>query len=232
MEDVKMTVIEHLEELRKRIIISVLSVLLCTIGGYFLASRIMKILAAPMGKYKLVFLTPSEGFVTHIQVSLVCGLIISSPILLLQLWAFISPGLTLKERSFVRFFIPLIIILFSTGVLGGTFFILPTGVKFLINFTPDLQPMLSVSNYFTFALSVIVSCGLVFELPLLALLLAKIGLVTSAMLAKYRRHSILGAFILAAIISPTVDMFTQILIAIPIILLYEGSIILLKIYKF
>ncbi len=232
MEDGKMTVIEHLEELRRRIIISILSVVFCSIGGYFVAARVMHILAAPIGQNKLVYLTPSEGFVTHIQVSLVCGIIMASPIVLYQIWAFINPALKPEERRYFFTFMPLVIFLFCCGVAGGTFFILPAGMKFLINFsTVDLQPMLSVSNYFSFALSVIVSCGVVFELPLVALLLGKIGLINSGKLSLYRKYAILCAFIIAAVITPSVDMFTQLLVAIPIVFLYEGSIILLKMYR-
>jgi sec-independent protein translocase protein TatC len=232
MDEGKMTVIEHLEELRWRIIISLLSVLLCSIGGYFIANSVMHVLSAPLGKNKLVYLTPSEGFVTHIQVSLVCGIILASPVVLYQIWAFINPALKAEEKKYFFTFMPLVIFLFSCGVAGGTFFILPAGMKFLINFsTVDLQPMLSVSNYFSFAMSIIVSCGLVFELPLLALLLGKIGLINSGKLSYYRKYAILGAFIIAGVITPSVDMFTQILVAVPVIFLYEGSIILLKIYK-
>lgn len=232
MDSKKMTIFEHLEELRMRIIVSAISVLICSIGGYFVAQHIMAVLAAPLGNNKLVFLTPSEGFVTHIQISLVTGAVISSPMLLYQLWAFISPALTVKERRYAYLFLPLIVIFFSAGVAMATFLVLPTGVKFLLNFsTMDLQPMLSVSNYFSFALTVIVSCGLIFELPLVALLLGKIGLINSPFLSKHRKYAILFAFIISAIITPSVDMFTQILVAIPVILLYEASIILLKVFK-
>ncbi|HPZ10543.1 MAG TPA: twin-arginine translocase subunit TatC [Candidatus Eremiobacteraeota bacterium] len=228
----KMTVIEHLEELRWRIIISLLSVLFCSTGGYFVAKSIMNILAVPLGDNKLVFLTPSEGFVTHIQISLVCGIVMASPLVLYQIWAFIRPALTVVERKYAFIFIPLIVFLFGAGVTMATFIILPVGVRFLITFsTMDLQPMLSVSNYFSFALSVIICTGLVFELPLLALLLGKIGIINFRMLCKVRRYAFLIAFVIAAVITPSVDMFTQILVAVPIILLYEGSIILLKIFK-
>ena len=233
MEEKKMTVIEHLEELRIRIIISLVSILVLSIGGYFFAAeKIMHILAAPLGGYKLVFLTPSEGFVTYIQVSLAAGLIMASPIVLSQIWGFIAPALTSSEKKYAYFFIPLIIIFFCTGVLMATYYVLPTGVKFLLNFsTKDLEPMLSVSNYFSFALSVIVSCGVVFELPLVALLLGKIGIINSVMLGRIRKYAILVSFIIAAIITPSVDMFTQLLVGIPIICLFEASIILLKIFR-
>jgi len=232
MKEKKMTVFEHLEELRYRIIVSAISILLCSTGGYFVAEPVMKILSAPLGDNKLVFLTPSEGFTTHIQISIVVGIIISSPMLLYQLGAFTFPALNPGEKKYACIFIPLIILFFCSGVAMGTFLVLPTGMKFLINFsTMDLQPMLSVSNYFSFALTVIVSCGVVFELPLVALLLGKLGIVNSVMLGKYRKYAVLAAFVISAVITPSVDMFTQLLVAVPIILLYETSIILLKVFK-
>ena len=231
MDERKMTVFEHLEELRIRIIIAVATVVICSIGGYFVAEPVMKILASPLGDNKLVFLTPSEGFVTHIKISIVTGAIIAFPMLLYQIWAFVGPALTITEKKYTYIFLPLIVIFFIGGVAMGTFLVLPTGVGFLINFsTIELQPMLAVGNYFSFALTVIVSCGVVFELPLVALLLGKLGLIDSVMLVRYRKYSILCAFIISAVITPSVDMCTQILVAGPIILLYEVSIILLKVF--
>jgi len=232
-QDAKMTVIEHLEELRWRIITSLLSILFCSAGGYFIAKNIMDILDEPLGGYKLVFLTPSEGFVTHIKISLVTGLVMASPMVIYQVWAFIEPALTVTEKKYALFFIPLIIIFFCSGVLLATYLVLPTGVKFLLNFSTldNLQPMLSVNDYFSFALSVIISCGVVFELPLVALLLGKLGIISSVTLAKQRKYAILAAFIISAIITPSVDPFSQVLVAIPIMFLFEISIILLKIFK-
>jgi sec-independent protein translocase protein TatC len=231
--DAKMTVIEHLEELRWRIIISLLSILAGSTGGYFLAKNIMTILSKPLGNHKLVFLTPSEGFVTHIKISLITGLVLASPLILYQLWAFIEPALTVSEKKYALFFIPLIIIFFSSGVLLATYLVLPTGVEFLLNFSTidNLQPMLSVNDYFSFALSVIISCGVVFELPLVALLLGKLGIINSKILAKQRKYAFLAAFIISAIITPSVDPFSQILVAVPIMFLFEISIILLRVFK-
>ena len=172
---------------------------------------------------------PTEAFFTYMKVALFSGFVIASPIVLYQIWAFVMPALTKGERKISNWLVPVAVLLFLSGILFSYVAVLPAATKFFIGFgTEDLQPLFSVSQYIEFVISFILPFGVVFELPLVVVVLAKINLITSNMLKKYRKYFIFLSFVIGGVISPTPDMFSQTMIALPMILLYECSLFITK----
>lgn len=253
MEDTKMPLTEHLSELRKRIVLSLVA-LLVTFSVCFAYSeelfrfimfplryeldfsvKKMYMYFAPKDKLqatKLVFLSPTEAFWMSIKVSLVSGFTFALPVIFYNFWKFVSPGLMPKERKYAMPFILTSTMLFLIGASFCFFIVLPFALSFLLGYkTGDvLMPMLSVGHYVDFCLKFILAFGIVFELPVLIFFLTRFGIINTETLAKYRRYSILFAFILAAFLTPTPDAFNQTLMAVPIILLYEVGIWVSKIF--
>lgn len=224
MPEKKLTFIEHLEELRQKIIKSIVFVILASMLVYTFSDKILTFFARPVGT--LVFIAPAEAFITSIKIALFGGLYLSSPFILYQVWQFISSGLTGKERKYVLLFGIFSFILFMTGSLLGYFTVVPIGLKFLMTFETDyLRPVISVGRYVSFVISLSFAFGLVFQLPLMILFFTKIGVVTPEFLSQKRKYAIVIIFILAAIFTPP-DVITQCLMAIPLMLLYEIGILL------
>lgn len=222
-----MSLQNHLMELRRRIIICIISVVVGAILSYYFAEEIIGLLTAPAGK--LYYMRPTEAFFTYMKVALFSGFVIASPIVLYQIWAFVMPALTKGERKISNWLVPVAVLLFLSGILFSYVAVLPAATKFFIGFgTEDLQPLFSVSQYIEFVISFILPFGVVFELPLVVVVLAKINLITSDMLKKYRKYFIFLSFVIGGVISPTPDMFSQTMIALPMILLYECSLFITK----
>jgi sec-independent protein translocase protein TatC len=248
MTDEKMPLTEHLAELRKRILVSLVSLLVTFVASFNYSEQIFKIIMFPL-KYnldfsvkeayvhfvpvdklhntKLVFLAPAEAFWMNIKVALVSGLILSLPVIFYQLWRFVSPGLLEKEKKYILPFIFSATGLFLFGAGFCFFIVLPFAMQFLLNYKVGdfLMPMLSVGQYVDFCLKFILAFGAIFELPILIVFLVKMGIVTTKTLARNRKYAILIAFIVAAILTPTPDAFNQTLMAVPMILLYEVGIL-------
>lgn len=219
-----LTLIQHLEELRKRIFYSIISIIITSIVSYAFVEKLLYHLSKPVGN--LVFIRPIEAFITHIKLALFCGVFISFPIIIYQIWAFVSPGLKKEERKHIRLFGPLSLLLFLLGSGFSYFVIVPLGIKFLIGYGTDwLRPMISVGSYMSFFCVMILVFGIVFELPVVILFLTKLRIVSPPALRKNRKYVILAIFICAAVLTPP-DIFTQVMMAIPLIILYEFSIII------
>jgi sec-independent protein translocase protein TatC len=177
----------------------------------------------------MVYTGLPEAFFTYIKVSLYAGIFVASPVVLYQVWKFISPGLFPKEKKFVAPFVITSTLLFVGGVCFGYFLVLPGAYKFFLEFTTDfLKPMLSMREYLTLTLKLLLAFGIIFEIPVFLFFMTKIGLVTPRKLARMRRYAIVVCFIVAAIITPTPDAFTQCMMAIPMIVLYEVGILVSK----
>jgi sec-independent protein translocase protein TatC len=177
---------------------------------------------------RLIFTSLPEMFITYIKVSLVAGIILALPVIFYELWMFLLPALYQKERRYLFPFVLFSSILFVTGSLFGYFIVFPYGFKFFISFaTEDIQALPSVKQYFSFAIRLLLAFGLVFEMPVVVLFLTKIGLITPEAMKRFRKFAILCSFILAAILTPP-DVATQIMMALPLIILYEVSIFLSK----
>lgn len=227
MTDQQMSIIEHLEALRRALMISMLSVMPGAIVGWFIREEIFKVLVRPVTEmhYKLVYITATEAFRTELKIALFAGVAIASPMIAYQIWKFILPALHAHERRYIMFFVPVSVVLFISGVVFGYYSVFLYGVKFLLNFAgEELTPMLSLGSYMSFSLWFLLPFGLIFELPLLILLLVGIGILTPQFLSAKRKWVLVIAFVASAIITPTTDIFTQGVMALAIYLLYEVSI--------
>src|SRR5687767_11260008 len=231
--DDKMPFMEHLGELRIRIMRSLYALLAGLVVAFPFSERITDFLARPVTKlgYKLVFTAPAEAFWVQMKVALITALFISSPGILWQVWAFIAPGLHTHERKYAA---PFVIIGSLMFIAGGAFALLvvtPYAIAFLLSYARDtLQPMITLENHVGFILKFTLAFGLVFELPLILTLLSRMGVVTPKTLARNRKYAVLGAFITAAILTPTPDAFNQSLMAGPLILLYEVGIVCARVF--
>ena len=218
-DDGSMSIIRHLEELRSRLITSLAAVGVGSVVCWFFIEDIMHALTLPAGK--LYYMQPSEAFFTYIKVAVAAGFLLALPVVFYNIWRFFLPALTRRERAVLGIIVPSSVALFFLGLAFSFFLVLPAGLRFFLSFgDADLAAMFSVGKYFDFVLAFILPFGFVFELPLVIIVLGKMGLINSAFLKKYWRVVVFLSFVLGALITPTPDIFTQSMIAIPMILLY------------
>ncbi|HEU5320942.1 MAG TPA: twin-arginine translocase subunit TatC [Methylomirabilota bacterium] len=231
--DDKMPFMEHLGELRVRIVRSLIAVLVGLVIAFPASSRIVDFLARPIKATgnTLVFLAVTEAFWVQMKVALFTGLFLAAPAILWQVWRFVAPGLHAHERKYAVPFVVIGSLMFVSGGAFSLFVVTPNAVAFLLSYSrPGLQPMISIGAYVDFLLKFTLAFGAVFEVPLGLTLAARMGLVTPKALARNRKYAILGAFIAAAILTPTPDMINQSLMAGPIILLYEIGIVSARLF--
>jgi sec-independent protein translocase protein TatC len=221
-EGKKMGLLDHLEELRKRLIYSIVAVIVCAIIGYIVSSHVLDFLTGPVDN--LVFLAPTEAFVTKLKISLICGIFIALPIIFYHFWKYVKPALYTHERKYLVAAVLFSSIFFFSGVGFAYFVVLPVGLQFLLSFQSDkLQATLSISNYITFITKILLAFGIIFQLPVVSFFLTKMKILKPQFLRKSRRVAIVLIFIAAAVLTPP-DIFTQLLMAGPLILLFEISI--------
>ena len=225
-----MPFLDHLEELRWRILWSLLAVLVGTIVGWVLLDRIdiIEILKRPIAPYlpggRLVFTSPAEPFMLTLKVAFALGGLLASPIVIYQIWAFLAPALYQREKKLVMPSLAVGVVLFLGGAIACYQWLLPAALKVLLNFQrSDLTAMITIDRYFGMAVPFVVGCGLVAELPLVVTILASLGLVTPQFLGRQRRYAIVIAAFLAAILTPP-DAVSMMLMLGPLLLLYEVSI--------
>lgn len=222
MPDDKRPILEHLEELRKRILISLLAVVLLSVLSYTYSKKILEYLARYASP--LVFISPEEAFVTYLKISFFSGLILSMPIILYNAFRFIWVALNKKEKELFTAYLAAGIFLFIAGGCFANFIALPAGIKFLLSFSSEtLKPLISVSRYVSFSAFLILAFAVSFETPIIVVFLTRLGVLNSRVLREKRRYSIVLIFIVAAVLTPP-DVITQILLAIPLLFLYELSI--------
>jgi sec-independent protein translocase protein TatC len=228
--DKPLSVMDHLEELRNRILFCLFLIILCTALAYTFVQQIMNIIVRSIGT--LYFMSPAEAFWVQIKLALFIGLYSALPFIFYQIWKFVEIGLKQKEKRHV---LPLSVGSFILFTIGGAFcylFVVPVAVKFLLSYGSDtLVALISVSKYLSFIGCLVFAFGLTFQLPLVLMFLARIGIISSASLRKFRRFAVLGSFIIGAALTPTPDMVNQTLLALPIIVLYEMSIWLIRIFE-
>jgi len=228
-QDKKLSITEHLLELRSRLIKSVIALCVCIGISIPLAHYVFDILKSRAPGIDLVFINITEMLGTYMKVVFYCGIALSLPYLIYQLVRFLSPAMTGREKRYLYFSMPLVVLLFVAGVCFAYFIFLPPALNILLHFGGDIaRPMIDVSSYVSVLVRLLLAVGLVFEIPLVITLLAKLGVVSPQKLAKGRKWAVLAAFVLGAVITPTVDPVNQTLIAAPIIVLYELSIWLAK----
>jgi len=226
-----LTLLEHLQELRYRLMVSAGALVIAVAASFWpLTGWFIDFLKEPADNRKLYFFDPTEGWTTYFRVSLLLGIAISMPVLVYQFLAFIGPGLTKDER---RWMYPLAIgatVAFLAGCAFAYYIELPPALRFLLD-PPEGEPLISVRKYFDFVTRLILVTGLVFELPLIVMGMAKIGVVRSRQLLGWWRYALIIAFVVAAVVTPSVDPITQSLVAAPIIVLYFLGTLLAKLVE-
>ncbi|MGH2722945.1 MAG: twin-arginine translocase subunit TatC [Actinomycetota bacterium] len=242
-----MTIVEHLEELRKRLLISIVAISVGAVVGFVLYERIFGLLLDPYRDAlrglpidqvpgealagKLVYSSPVEPFLTFLKVGFFSGFLVALPVVLYQLWRFVTPGLTSRERRLAIPFVIVSVLLFAGGV-AFAFTVAPRGLRFLFSFGGEsLIPLLTVDRYFGFLIFLILAFGLGFELPLMLLFLAGAGVIDSTQMRQWRRWALLGTAIFAAVATPTQDPYTMLLMWLPLYVLYEGAILVARLMK-
>jgi len=234
-EEDKLPFTEHLEELRRRLLISVAAVAVGFLVSYFFSKQLFEILMKPLivslpPKSTLIFTSLPEAFFTYLKVSLLAGIFLASPLVLYEMWAFISPGLYKHEKRYVIPFVFFSSIFFIGGALFGYFVVFPFGFKFFLGFATDyIRPMPTIKEYFGFCAKLLFAFGVIFELPLFVLFLSRIGILNDRMLRKQRKYAILIIFVISAILTPP-DAMTQLMMAGPLLALFEISIWVAKIF--
>jgi sec-independent protein translocase protein TatC len=234
-EDEKLPFTAHLEELRKRLITVFIAVGVGFAAAFGFKERLFKILVQPLVKVMkegetLIYTGLPEAFFTYLKVAFLTGLLVASPIILYQFWMFVAPGLYRNERRLMAPIVLLSSFFFIGGALFGYFIVFPWGFKFFLGFATDtIRPLPSMKEYFGFSAKLLLAFGLVFELPLVLTFMAKLGLVSVDFLKKNRKYALLLFFAGAAILTPP-DVITQIMMALPLMVLYEISIIGARIF--
>jgi sec-independent protein translocase protein TatC len=225
----KLTLLGHFQELRKRLIRSVIAVAVAAGISFIFYEWIFWILIRPAEGINLIFTELTEMIGTIMRVCLASGLILAIPYVTIQAILFVKPALTRKEERYIYIILPWITVMFLGGVVFGYFILIPPAISFLYTFGSDIAaPMIKVGNYISIITRLLIAIGLVFELPVVTTFLARLGIVSPGWLASKRKVAIIVAFILAAIITPTFDPINQSLVAVPLIILYEMSIWLAK----
>lgn len=228
-EEPTMTILDHLRELRSRLIKMFVALLIGTVISFSIAKPLLEFLARPVGSEKLVLLSPTEGVVIYFKVALVCGLALAMPVIVYQLLAFIVPGLYAHERRYLYFILPSATISFIGGVLFTYYVLLQAAIPFLQGFLADIfRPNWTLERYISLVTGLMLWVGLAFETPLIMAFLARLGVVSPKRLASFRRYAIVLISILAAMITPTVDPFNMAIVMGPLILLYEIGVLLAR----
>jgi sec-independent protein translocase protein TatC len=230
----KMSFFDHLTELRRRIIWSLIPAGVGLMIALYFTDRIMVFLQRPLAKLNSppVFLAPTEYFWTYMKVAMITGLFVAMPVVLWNVWAFIAPGLHKHERKYAAPFVIMGSLLFLLGGAFALLVVIPFAVQFLVNFGVEkgAQPMISIASYTDFIVKFTLAFGLVFELPVVITLLSMLGVVTPQFLSKNRKYAVLINFVIAAMLTPTPDALNQALMAGPLIILYEVGIISARIF--
>lgn len=224
--------LDHLEELRKRLVYSIIAVAVGFLGCWFAAGRLVDLMQRPivqvLHKYglpdKLVYLNPVDPFNLYLKVAGVAGLFVSSPFVLYQIWLFIAPGLYRNEKRYVMPFMGSSVGLFLAGGYFGYRIVYPRALEFLIGFGKQFAPMITIQEYTSLFVTIIVGMGAIFEMPIVIFFLALMGIVSAGWMWRNIRYSIMGIFIIAAIITPTPDIVNVCIFAAPMLGLYVLSI--------
>jgi len=237
MNDDRMPLTAHLEELRRKLIISGISWLVAFLACYTYAEKLFDLIAGPVRQAlpkgtSLVFITATEPFFTYLKIGALAGLLISLPVIFWQIWSFIAPGLYQNEKRYIIPFVLISTLCFVGGAFFGYSFVFPMAFKVLIEFgtgSGELNAMLSMGSYLSLSSKLLLAFGLIFELPVVIFFLARMGIVDYKMLARNRKFALLAAFVIGAALTPP-DVFSQTALALPFIVLYEVGIIVARLF--
>ncbi len=229
----ELTVIGHLEELRKVCIVSIVAVLAAAVGCWFIADQVLAVLLDPVTSlgHNIVFIGVTEALMTKLKISVFLGFLVALPVVLWQIWSFILPALHKEEKKIFTLFVVISLISFLTGIAFCFFVIYRMGVSFLLRFAgPELVPMLTIGNYVSFTITFLMPFGLVFQLPLAAYCLTKLGVVTYEFLKRSRKYALLVILVIASLLTPA-DILSCLAMAIPMYALFEVSILVARLVE-
>ncbi|MGI5882495.1 MAG: twin-arginine translocase subunit TatC [Dethiobacteria bacterium] len=224
----EMSFFEHLDELRIRLIYIAIAILVATIGCYPFIDEILTFLTRPAGDLELIYTTPAEAFMSQIRLSFISGVVVATPFLVYQVLAFILPGLHRSEKKSLFMMVFSMVLLFALGLSFGYFVVFPYALLFFLGFAREgLTALFSINNYISFTFSFLIAFGFVFQAPLIFWFLGYLGLVSSEFLKKNAKYALLILAIISAIITPP-DIFSQIMMLIPLLILYQIGILLVR----
>ena len=230
VKDEKLTIMGHLEDLRKRLMWSAIAVAIGTAISFVFAEDIIEILKSVAEGIKLQAIEPTEMIGTYFKLSLAGGLVLATPVIIYEVVMFIRPALTQKERTYLYTLLPGVLIAFAVGVVFAYFVLVPPAMTFLFNFGSGVATVeWRIGKYITMITRLIFAIGMCFETPIVIYFLTRIGILNVQKLRRFRRFAVVGAFIIAAIITPTFDPVNQSIVALPLIALYEVGILLSRI---
>jgi len=236
MDPKELPILEHIEELRKRLIICAVFFVIALVVGFYVAEPIIKFIQLDNEEYKNITLNafkPGDPLTVYLEVTFFIALIFTSPVILYQLWAFVAPGLYERERKATLKYIPYSFLLFVIGILFSYFILFPNVMKFMMNLSNrlDVHQTIGIREYFSFLFKLVIPFGIIFQLPVCTLFLSRIGILSPELMVKFRKYSYFGLFVIAVLIAPP-DLVSYILLSIPLFILYEFSILIAKIgYK-
>ncbi|MDD8024980.1 MAG: twin-arginine translocase subunit TatC [Acidobacteriota bacterium] len=226
----EMTFLEHLEDLRKRLFLCFISIFVAVLPAYVFSKDIYAFLARPLTQFlpegqPMAFLKLTEPFMLYIKVSFITALFAVSPFLFYQIWKFIAPGLYQKEKKYVMPFVLFTTIFFIGGAAFSYYVAYPFACRFFLDLGSDFKAVITVDQFFNLTVKMLIGVGLVFEMPTLIFFLARMGIVTSKWMVKNIKYAVLAIFVIAAVITPSPDMVNQLILAVPMLVLYGISIL-------
>jgi sec-independent protein translocase protein TatC len=231
-EELQLTIVEHLEELRTRLVRSAMALGIATVVSFLFTPQVLRILLIPAPEgFRLIYIEMTEMFFNYFKVALFTGATLAMPILVYQFVRFIAPGLTRREKRLLLLMLPPVALLFFTGVAFGFFVTLPFAVNYLVTFGSEFAAaQIRIANYISFVTTFLFAMGFGFQMPVVVFTLVKLNIVSTKKLRSYRKYAILVIFVIAAVITPTPDPLNQSLVAIPLFLLYELGILIASIF--
>lgn len=219
-----MSLVEHLAELRRRLLLSLVALLAGSTAGYVVAPRILGALARPVGWF--VFTAPAEALLARLKVALLVGVVVASPVMTAEVWLFVAPGLRREEKRYAARFVPVVALLFAIGVAFAYLVVYPLALRFFLGFArPDLTSAISVGRFLSFFAAFTLPFGIAFQVPLVVYVMVRLGLLSRSALARSRRFVYVLTFIAAAILTPP-DVISQVLMAVPMLVLFEATVLL------
>ena len=230
----ELSFMEHLGELRRRVVICVIAVMAGSAASFVFYEEIIELLSRPAYDLEgsqgieLVFIEITELLTTAVKVSFVTGFVLALPVILYQIIMFVAPGLTGRERRYLFLFLPMALVAFACGVAFCYFVLIPPALRFLLGFSDVAEPLIRISNFVNLMVRLLFWMGVAFETPLIMYMLAQLGIVSARQLSRFRRVWVVLAFLLGAIITPTFDPVNQTLVAGPLLVLYELGVLLAK----
>jgi sec-independent protein translocase protein TatC len=230
LDDVELSIWEHLDELRKRLFGAVLALIIGTAVCVVFATQGLELLISPLGEYVPQTIHPTEGFVVYFRVAMIGGVTLAMPVIVYELVRFALPGLLPEERKYLYMLLPGVFLFFAGGVAFAAFIMIPAAVNFMQSFLQSIiDNRWTLDNYIGFVTRVLFWMGMVFQTPLIMFFLAKLGLVTPQKLSKFRKYAILLVAIIAAAVTPTPDPVNMMIVMVPLYFLYEVGIVLARV---